>query len=55
MKWNFLSKGIKSENHDNQYTIYVYTTLAGIADIFRMEISQYDINVYYIETYSIVH
>ena len=46
MKWNFLSKGIKSENHDNQYTIYVYT---------RTEISQYDINVYYIETYSIVH
>ena len=30
MKWNFLSKGIKSENHDNQYTIYVYTILAGV-------------------------
>lgn len=50
MKWNFLSKGIKSENHDNQYTIYVYTILA-----FRNVISQYDINVYYIETYSIVY
>ena len=42
MKWNFLSKGIKSENHDNQYTIYVYTILAGVVDI----ISQYDINVH---------
>ena len=41
MKWNFLSKGIKSENHDNQYTIYVYTILAGV--------------VAYIETYLIVY
>ena len=51
MKWNFLSKGIKSENHDDQYTIYKYTTLAGVADIIR----QYDIIVYYIETYLIVY
>ena len=29
MKWNFLSKGIKSENHDDQYTIYEKTTLGG--------------------------
>ena len=43
MKWNFLSKGIKSENHDNQYTIYVYTILAGVVDIA------------YIETYLIVY
>ena len=49
MKWNFLSKGIKSENHDDQYTIYEYTTL------FRAVISKYDIIVYYIETYSIVY
>ena len=49
MKWNFLSKGIKSENHDNQYTIYVYTILAGVVII------QYDINVHYVETYLIVY
>ena len=54
MKWNFLSRGIKSENHDNQYTIYVYTILAGVVDIFKNVISQYDINVHYVETYSIL-
>ena len=46
MKWNFLSKGIKSENHDNQYTIYVYTILAGVVDIYRNLFDSLLINVF---------
>ena len=44
MKWNFLSKGIKSENHDNQYTIYVYTILAGV--VYRNLFDSLLINVF---------